>query len=170
MKARSLAGYTFAVACVIALAGCGVLARGEGGRPVRVSAAAVATPVPAVRILISRDVRNRDTRAITAIALIAPNGRRYIPDPAQTTTTRQAVTDVSLPGLSGSGGSSQIPSNMGIVPPTELRGEIVSTLAIIEIPAPDAYRAAYDQWTVKVTLAGDQGARKVVAIPAPPLQ
>ncbi len=163
-------GHSFLIFALTAgLGGCGWLSGPDKIRAPYLGAAAVVSPMPAVRVLVSRDARDPTTQSIESIELVAPDGKRYSPNPDQLSVSRQPYSYASWPELRVSGSSRQIPENVAVAPPAERRSEFINVTALIEIPDLESYRRWPDQWTIAVQFSGANGERKRALIPAPPL-
>lgn len=154
---------------LVALGGCGLFSGADEIRRPYLGAAAVAAPTPAIRILVSRDARDRSAQEVDSIALVAPDGRRYTPGPDQQWVSRQPYSYATRPELRGSGGSNQLPDSLGVSPPTQRRSEFINVTAVIEIPDVEGYRLLSDQWTIAVVFSSASGTKKEITIPAPPI-
>jgi hypothetical protein len=158
------------ISILIALSGCGLLSGGDKIRRPYLGAAAVTAPIPAVRILVSRDARDKSAQVVESIALIAPDGTRYTPRADRQEISRQPYSYATRIELRGSGGSSRIPDNLGVSPPAQRRSEFINITALIDIPNLENYRRLSDQWTVAVVFSGANGKKEKITIPAPPLE
>jgi len=150
------------------LGGCGLLSGTDKVRDPYVGASVILSPAPAVKILVTMDARDRSTQMVESVELVSPDGQSYAPNPDQQLVSRQPYSYATLPGLRGSGGSSQVPDNFGVTLPTARRSEFINIAAVIEIPSLETYRRTYRRWTVLVVLSGIDGKIRKIVIPAPP--
>jgi len=150
------------------LGGCGLLSGTDKVRDPYVGASVILAPAPAVKILVTLDARDRSSQMVESVELVSPDGQSFAPKPDQQLVSRQPYSYATLPGLRGSGSSSQVPDNFGVVLPTDRRSEFVSVAAVIKIPNLETYRRTYRRWTVLVVLSGIDGKMRKIVIPAPP--
>jgi hypothetical protein len=149
------------------------------GALVLILAACQAAPpaAPSLRVGLLPDGRTLEIRAddplpVTAAELRLPHAA---PVPAQ--TIHVAAPAPQLPperagvGIGGSGGSSS-GTDVGVffrvpVARAEPRPRLTRSVARIEIPDPELYRARAPEAIVRVTFGGEGGERRIVDLPAP---
>jgi hypothetical protein len=132
---------------------------------------------PSLRVGMLPDGRTLEIRADDPLPVTAAELRLPGLEPVPARTIHVAAPAADLPperagvGIGGSGGSS---SGMGVgvlfrlpVSRAEPRPRLTRSVARIELPDPDLYRARAADGVVRITFGAEGGAQRIVDLPAP---